>query len=403
MDILHFKFNKISLLNIVLFVIAPFLAIPTIFVGIINKSKVSLQLLVLLFGIVGYMYIPNLSDDRATYFELYDNFKNSSYIELFAYLMLQGQDFILQSMFYTASQFNIIVQFVFAVVTLISMSLIFSIYYRITQKGDYPKIEYRFYCILLLCLSIPYIDLLSGTRFVFAISFVLMAFYTGLIERKKIALILVIIASFIHFSTLIFIPIFVVLYFFPNNDRKYMSLFLVSLIFLLIPATFIGSLFNLFGLSGGLAVKQEAYLEGEDFVKNALDESYISRIVFMLEMIWIYLMYVFLIFSSKSSGVFKNMVLFSATIINIFYSVPTIFFRYALFLKLLFVFLLIREIYLFKQKKWILVFSFILLIIFFFQIISGLTNIMKTFFDRDTILLIQIILKNNLTRADFIQ
>lgn len=403
MDALHFKFNKISLLNIVLFVIAPFLAIPMIFVGIVNKSKISLQLLVLLFGIVGYMYIPNLSDDRATYFELYDNFKNSSYIELFAYLMLQGQDFILQSMFYIASQLNISAQFVFAIVTLISMSLIFSIYYRITEKELYSNLVYRFYALILICISIPYLDLLSGTRYMFAISFVLMAFYTGLIERKKIAFLLILIAPFIHFSSLVFIPVFFILYFFPNNDRKYMLLFLVSLIFLLIPATFIGSLFNLFGLSGGLAVKQEAYLEGEDFVKKGLEESYIIRIVFMLEMVWIYLMYVFLIFSSKSTGVFKNMVLLSATIINIFYSVPTIFFRYAIFLKLIFVFFLIREVYLYKQKVWLLLFMSILFTLFFFQIISGLPNIMKTFFDRDTILLIQIILKNNLTRADFIQ
>ena len=403
MDALHFKFNKISVLNIVLFAIAPFLAIPTIFVGIINKSKFSLQLLVLLFGIVGYIYIPNLSDDRATYFELYDNFKNSSYMELFAYLMLQGQDFILQSMFYIASQFNISVQFVFAIVTLISMSLIFSIYYRITQKEAQTTLEYRFYSLVLICIAIPYLDLLSGTRYMFAISFVLMGFYIGLIERKKIAFLLVLIAPFIHFSSLIFIPIFCVLYFFPNNDRKYMLLFLVSLIFLLIPATFVGSLFNLFGLSGGLAVKQEAYLEGEDFIKKGLEESYIIRIIFMLEMIWIYLMYVFLIFSSKSTGVFKNMVLFSATIINVFYSVPTIFFRYAIFLKLLFVFFLIREVYLYKQKVWLFLFMSILFMLFFFQIISGLPNIMKTFFDLDTILLIQIILKNNLTRADFIQ
>ena len=400
---MSFKLNKIGLLNTFLFLTAPFLAIPTIFIGIINKSKFSLQLLVLIFGIVGYMYIPNLSDDRASYFELYDTFKSSSYIELFAYLMLQGQDFILQSMFYIASQFNISAQFVFAIVTLISMSLIFSIYYRITKKEVYTNLAHRFYALILICIAIPYLDLLSGTRYMFAISFVLMAFYSGLIERKKIAFLLVLIAPFIHFSSLIFIPIFFILYFFPNNDRKYLLLFLVSIIFLVIPATFIGSLFHLFGLSGGLAVKHEAYLEGEDFVKKGLEESYIIRIIFMLEMIWIYLMYTFLIFSSKSKGVFKNMVLFSASIINIFYSVPTIFFRYAIFLKLLFVFFLIREIYLYKQKVWLFLFMSSLFMLFFFQIISGLPNIIKTFFDKDSILLLQIFLKDNLTRNDFIQ
>ena len=400
---INLKFNKVSLFNAVLFSVSPFLAIPSILIGVINKSKFSLQLLVLLFGIVSYIFVPNLSDDRARYFELYENFQNSSYVELFAYLMIQGQDFILQSMFYIASQYNISAQYVFAIVTIISMSLIFSIYYKITQTEVYTTKEDRFYAIILLCLAIPYIDLFSGTRFMFANSFVLLAFYIGLIEKKKSAFLLLVIASFIHFSTLVFIPIFSVLYFFPNSDKKYIVLFLISIFFLIIPASFILSLFNLFGFSGGLAVKQDAYLEGDDFIQNAINESYIAKIAFLLEMLFITISYVFLVFFSKSKGVFKNMVLFSASVINIFYSVPTIFFRYVLFLKLLFVFFLIHEIYSHKQKTWGFLFASILIGIFFFQIISGLPNIIETFLNKDVILLLQIILKNNMSPNDFIQ
>ena len=284
------------------------------------------------------------------------------------------------------------------------MGLILSLYYKITQRAENTTIEVRFYSILLLCLALPYIDLFSGTRFMFAASFVLTAFYIGLIERKKIAFLLLVIASFIHFSTLVFIPVFSVLFFFPNNDKKYMWLFLTSLVFLILPSSFLFSFINLLGFSGGLAVKQDAYLGGgDDFATIAMNESYIAKTAYLFEMLNVCLMYIFLIFFSKNKGVFRNAVLFTATVINLFYSVPTIFFRYILFFKLLFIFYLMTEIYLYSQKKWFFLFVPILIGIFFFQIISGLPNIIETFFNKNALLLLQILLKNNLTRADFIQ
>jgi len=398
----NIKFNKIALLSAIIFIISPFLAIPFILLGIINKSKFSLQLMALLFGIVGYIYIPNLSDDKARYFELYENFKDSSFIELFAYLMLQGQDFIFQSMFYWASQMNISAQYVFLIVTLISMSLILSVYYKITVRIPATK-EYRFYFIILFFLALPYIDLFSGTRFMFAAAFILMGFYIGLIDRRKIAFLLLLTASFIHFSTLVFIPVFCVLFFFPNHNVKYRLFFLMSLLFLVLPSSVILYVFDMIGLSGGLAVKKDAYLTGDDFVQNALDESYINRIIFSLEMLWICSMYIFLFFFSKINSLYKNIVLFTAGIINLFFSIPTIFFRYALILKLLFVFLLIAEIYVYRQKLWVYYFGSILICIFFFQIISGLPNIVETYFNKDVLLSFSIFYKKHFELNDFIQ
>jgi hypothetical protein len=91
--------KKYDIVSVILFVVSPLIAIPAIFFGILNKSKFSLQLLALLFGVVSYIYIPNFSDDRSRYFELYEDFQNGTYLQLFAFLMLTGQDFILQSIY----------------------------------------------------------------------------------------------------------------------------------------------------------------------------------------------------------------------------------------------------------------------------------------------------------------
>lgn len=91
--------QRIDLLNLIMFIVTPFLAIPTIIYGVVNKSKFSLSLLILMFGLVSYMYVPNFEDDRARYFELYDDFKDVSFLEMFSFFFLTSQDFILQSLF----------------------------------------------------------------------------------------------------------------------------------------------------------------------------------------------------------------------------------------------------------------------------------------------------------------
>ena len=395
--------KKSDLLNGSLFVISPFMAIPTIFLGIVNKSKFSLQLLVLMFGVVSYIYIPNLSDDRARYFELYEDFKDGTFLQLFAYLMLTGQDFVLQTMFYLASQISLPAQFVFAFTTIVTMGFILYIHSKITLDYYSTTPQLRFIAIVLLCLAIPYVDLLSGTRFMFAASFVLMAFYKGLIERNKIAFLLLLLAVCIHFSVFIFVLIFIVLYLFPNTDKLYKVLFIGSFLFVLIPIDYFMFFFNSLGISEGLEMKSEAYLGGDDFVKKGLEESYLQKIMYFLSLIWIFGIYFYTYFKIKNKSIFKNIVLFTATIINIFFSVPTVYFRYSIVLGFLFVILLIIDLYKNKQKLGVYFFGVILSLILFIQILFSLPNITKTFINKNSLVLVLIMSNPPMKSSDFIE
>ena len=395
--------KKSDLLNVSLFVISPFLAIPTIFLGIVNKSKFSLQLLVLMFGVVSYIYIPNLSDDRARYFELYEDFKNGTFLQLFAYLMLTGQDFILQSMFYFASQISLPAQFVFAFATIVTMGFIMYIYGKITFESYSTTPQLRFIAIMFLCLAIPFVDLLAGTRFMFATSFVLMAFYKGLVERKNIAFLFLLLAVCIHFSVFIFVLIFIVLYLFPNTYKLYKILFVISFLFVLIPIDFFMLVFNKFRFSGGLELKSEAYLGGDDFSKKGVEESYLKKIMYFLSLIWIFGIYLYTYFKIKNRNIFKNIVLFTATIINIFFSIPTIFFRYSIVLGFLFVILLIIELYETKEKIAVYCFGIILSLILFIQILFSLPNITKTFLNKNSLALVLIMNSELMNSNDFIE
>lgn len=397
------KLKKSDLLNGILFIISPFIAIPTIFFGILNKSKFSLQLLVLLFGVVSFIYIPNLSDDRARYFELYEDFKDGTYLQLFAYLMLTGQDFILQSMFYIASQISLPAQYVFAFTTSVTMSFILYVYRKITLNSYSTSPQLRFIALILLCLAIPYVDLLSGTRYMFAVSFVLMAFYKGLIERNKIAFLFLLLAVCVHFSVFIFVLIFIVLYLFPYKYKLYKGLFIVSFLFVLIPIDFFMLGFNSLGISGGVEMKIEAYLGGDDFVKKGLEESYLKKIVYFLSLIWIFGIYLYTYFKIKNKSIFKNIVLFTAATINIFFSVPTIFLRYSIVLGFFFVILLITELYKNKYKLGVNFFGVILGLILFVQILFSLPNIKKTFINKNSLSLFSIMSNPPMKRSDFIE
>lgn len=396
------KWKKLDLISLGVFLISPFLAISTIFIGIVNKSKFSLQLLVLLFGVVSFIYIPHFSNDRARYFELYQDFKDGTFLELFAFLMLTGQDFILQSMFYFASQINLSAQFVFAFTTIVTMSLIFSIYYKITSKQE-TKLEFRFLSLLLLCCAIPYVDLFSGTRFMFATSFVLTGLYLGIVERKFFSFFLILIGAFIHFSTLVFIPIFFILFFFPHNNKLYKWLFLVSIFFMFMPQEILNSMLSIIGFSGGLEIKKEAYLEGEDFIKKGLEESYLLRIGVFINLLWIFGSYFYLLLTKDRNSVLRNVYIFTATIINLFYSIPTIFYRYSIILKFLFVFLLIFELYRYNKRKITYFFIVIAALILFFDIISALPNIIATFSKKENFFLTTILSSDPLNVKDFLE
>lgn len=395
--------KKTDFFNLLVFLFSPFLVIPSLILGIVNKSKFALFLFVIIFGIASYMYIPHITNDRARYFELYEDFKDTSYLQLFAYLMLTGQDFLLQSMFYSGSKLNISPQVVFALTTIITIGLIFSVYFKIILNNLNSTPKTRLLSLIFILVAIPYVDLFSGTRFMFATSFIIVGFYKGLIERNIKSIIYLLIAVCIHFSVYIFILIFLVLYIFPKSDRTYSFVFLISFLFVLIPPDFYILIFNFFGFSGGLEIKRDVYIMGEDFIKKGIEESYLQKILYYLNLLGVLFIYYYTFFQIKHSNILRNILLLTATVINIFFSVPTIFFRYSIILNFFFILFLVYELTKYNKKLAIYFYSIILTLIFMIQILFSLQNITKTYFNKHSIFLITILNNKPINQNDFIE
>ncbi|TWH99147.1 EpsG-like putative glucosyltransferase [Flavobacterium tiangeerense] len=391
--------QRIDLFNLVLFIVSPFLSIPSIIYGIVKRSKISLALLAFLFGIVSYLYIPNYSNDKTRYFEIYEMYKYSSFLELFYFYYAQNQDFIFQSMIFFASKMGINAQFVFAIVGIITMGILVFIFSKLYE--NIPK-KFSLVVLVLFLFSLPYTDMLSGIRFMFAVAFVLLAFYQGIILNKKASYIFLILAIFIHFSTLIYIPIFFLLKYFPNKTKLYKIFFFVSFLFFIIPKSFIFSFFDSIGFQNGLQTKGSAYLEGDDFLSNTLSiGSTFTLFVFYFTLIVIFTIYAYLVIY-KSDSVFRSIILLLAASMNVFYSVPTIFFRYGLVLVLFFIFLFIYELSVENKKKTLYFFCFLFSINLFINIIYTKDNIVKSIVNADSLFLITILDKEYINFMELI-
>ena len=395
--------KKIDFLNFMMFIVSPFMAIPSIIVGVIKRSKFSLFLLILMFGLVSYMYIPHYSNDRARYFEVYEDFVNLSFAEMFSFFFLNNQDFILQSLFYFASQTEIPAQLVFASVTMVTVSIIFFIYYRIIDRFTINN-TYGLLSLIMIFLSISYLDLLSGTRFMFAASFVLLGYYLGIIEKSKWAILFLILATFIHFSVLIFIPIFLFLRFFSYSNNFCKIIFFFSFFFLFLPKEVLYSISDFLGLGGALKEKSNIYLNEDDFITAGLSGSNSDggHIIYYISILNLFSTYLYLMITHKKVGVYRNIVLIIASVINLFYSVPTVFLRYALFFKMLFAFMLVYELYIHKNKKIMYLFGVIFFMNIITQIIISRNNIEVSFFNKESLMLITIVDKEKNSSRNFI-
>lgn len=378
------------------------MAIPSIILGVIRRSKFSLFFLVLLFGLVSYMFIPLYSSDRARYFEIYEDFKNSSFTEMFYFFFLSSQDFILQSLFYFASQIEIPAQLVFACVTMFTVSVIFFLYYKIIDSFYINKI-YGLLSLIILFLSISYLDLLSGTRFMFACSFVLLGYYFGIIKKNKYAILYLIIALFVHFSTIIFIPIFLLLKFFFDSKYIHKILFIFSLVFIFLPRESLYSIYDIIPMGDALESKSNMYLKGEDFINEGLSKSDGALIINYISYLNVFAIYLYLILTKNTKeDIYRKIVLTITAFSNLFYSSPTVFFRYVLLIKLFFILMLIRELYINKNKIYIYIFGVIFFMNVVTQIIISRNNIELSFFNKESLLLITIVDKENISSKDFI-
>jgi hypothetical protein len=319
MTLIKNKYYTADLLLGCLFFIIPFWTVPlSIFQLFKTRRRFYAVLISVFFALTASLLAP--TGDLYRIYIIYFDFQDTSFESLLTFLSTKP-DFMFYLILYIFAQAGLSVR-------IIIFALIFSFF---QVSFDLLLKQKRQISILVVLLFILQFDfLLQGlfVRFPLAMLFVIYAFLNSM-DGKKHAWILLVLASMIHFAALITIP----LYFLSKVKFKKLNLFLLLSLFI-IP---FGSLMLIF-ITGQLLqylpetplkTKIDDYFLGywaleyfEERTWKALFQFYFERVFY----VFILLYFLF----TKDQSTYRRHAIPFLILINILFSFPNLFSRYAL-------------------------------------------------------------------------
>ena len=263
--------------------------------------------------------------------ERYDFFKFFNYSDLLSYLeRVNRPDFIFEHLIFIFSKLNIDFNYLFFIVTVVSVFSVFKFIAKVAENmfSQYFKLSITIVLLTMFSFSPP--DLISGIRFALASSIFIWAVYYFLIKPNRIkGVLFMVLAILTHFSLSFFIPVLLLSVYWPKslNPRVFLA---VSLLFIFLPKEFLFNIFEFLSLPQTYSSKANLYLETEtEFSANAIILSYIEKI-------WLLFIAYYFVFKNKEQNTkLYYMCIISFGLINITYSIPLVFDRYTILLKLL--------------------------------------------------------------------
>lgn len=299
--------NQKQLLNIVLFIICPFLSLPILFCEIYNGKKYPLVLLAIFMGCLSMFYFP--------YGDQYRYFMN---LEMARYLSLEEKFDFDSLMIYKELNIVNIVVFVFAklglnlellrfTLTFLGCLLLFKIYVEIKEQLLDSSIN-RFqliYVFIIIFLSIPYYLINYGFRTGFGACLFTYGIYLFYLKNKYIkGFLFFLLAASTHFLFVIHTLIYSIIYFIDFNLSRKKTL-IVSIILLLMSM----SIFSLLlGKIEFIDAILNSYVYGDNYGAGSYDYfSPKSKALWLNGIINSVVMF-FVFFKLNNKGKFENVI-----------------------------------------------------------------------------------------------
>lgn len=388
------------------FIISPFASIPFIFQALKGgKYKLPVIVISLLAGCISYLYVPNWSNDKAEYVKRYIQYEDfTGFTQFFNYVTDLGRaDFLFELLNFTFSQAQISINVFFLFVTFLTVALIFLFNYREALSDQIrvgsglnksPLILGTVLCVL-ISFSLPH--LFSQIRFYFAASLFLVGWSFTNIRNYGTALVYLLLAVLTHFSISLFLVLLIPFRLVLDKPSLVKRVFVVSLIFFFVPLSLVEEMLRLLPLPTTYSLKAELYLNSE----TEFTPAYVL-INFYLKNLWLWLLYFFVLMSKpKQQRGWILFMLFSSAI-NIFASLPWVFGRYSILLKILGTTLFVKDVFFNKQKKHFkIVFVMALVLSFALDLYVMRYNFMASF-KLEYILTIINIAQRNVGFSDFL-
>jgi hypothetical protein len=391
------KFNQT-----LLFIISPFFFLPVTIYGLYKKQAFSLVFLVLTIGLLSYLFIPLNNDDVTRHYNRYIYLQNLSLNGLTASLATLADPFL---SFYLFFMGKIGISFQIAN-TLLSLTAVSIYFYIFNKTVDMSMNNKYFLCFLMIFFSFSLRGIFSGIRSGLATSMVLLSFYNSFLKKRNtnLSIFLLLFASLIHFSTLLFFPVYFFTLLLKDKPIVAKALFVISFSFVFIPKAALYKILSGIGIFGDAMLFQlEAYLTGGDFIEKGMIENRSNILIFWGSHVWLFLAYFYLLLTLKRKNTLLRTLLYcNIFFINIFFQTPTVFERYALILKFLFALFFIFEYIQTKKAGMLYVFCALFSLRFIFELITSRYIILKSYFNSETFLLLTALLKK-ITPQDWLR
>ncbi|WP_346857505.1 EpsG family protein [uncultured Draconibacterium sp.] len=339
------------------FIIYPLAALPLMFLFIRRNIKYSYYLLALFMGFLGYILIPETTNDLTRYYETFQEVNQLNLPGLLNYLTTQ--------LHYTFFIFSFIIgklglnkQFLPFFAVYISYLINFLLFYNFSKNNNYTK---AIYVILFVTIffTTPFKSIALSIRNFVALSFICWGVFKLFTEEKNIGWLYIGLALITHFMTLLLLPVIVAAKIFKEDNKWMRIAFLISFLFYFIPTgTLVENLLSI-DLSAFELIekKQVGYTTGywaTDYIDNM---SSTGRIFKFIDALATYIILFYLVITKEKSK-YRNLLYLAAILMNVFFSLPMIYRRYGFALRFLFILLLLyeyRDYYWQKSKRNLLI------------------------------------------------
>ncbi|WP_373866212.1 EpsG family protein [Sphingobacterium faecium] len=352
-----------------MFILSPFLSIPLILIQLKRKDNGVIFLISALFGFLSFQYIPSFSNDKARYFERFDQFLSYDYAQFSEYLIsVKRPDFVFDHLIFLFSKLDFNIQWLFFIITTFTIYSFFLFVKRTVDAHHINNFKFSIFTVLIIIFSLSLSGVFSGIRFYFATSlFIWSVYYLFFKSNFKLGILYLVFCILTHFSFSFFIPCILAVFFFPKNFNPKILLG-ISLLFLVLPKEYLGNILGFLQMPESYSNKAEIYLQNE----TNLSEN--SVILSFIRNLWLYFAYVFLLFLNKEnkSNLYLITIIF-LSVINITYAIPIVFNRFSLVVKLIF---LVYFLVLLKNEQVNSKYAILLLFLFLLNFIVDI-NVLR--------------------------
>ena len=317
-NILKSRYYISDIVTGVLFFFLPFWSIPLIIFQLIKTRRVFYTMLIsTFFGLTASLLAP--TGDLYRLYITYFDFQEYDF-DAFSTFLSVKPDFLFYALLYVFAKLGLSIRLIIFFMTFSFFQLSFGLLLKHRQKIN----------VLILLLFVMQFDfLLQGLflRFPLAMLFVIYAFIRKL-EQKKYSFLILLLAASIHFAALIAIP----LYFLSKVSNKKLNIVLLISLFIMPIGSavfiFLATHFIEYFPDIPLKLKIESYFLGywaleyfDDRTWKALLQFYTERALYITILLYFLL--------TKSKNIYRPYVISFLILINILFSFPNLFSRYA--------------------------------------------------------------------------